>query len=189
MNLFPRGHPARAEAGIRHCPGGTPGWRRIAACVVLFAASAVQGAGFSELTPVAPSPAPPLAERPAGPNLLATLQGKPVVVNFWATWCEPCRDEMPALDRLRGRRPDVVVLTVAMNDSRPQVARFVEDYLLDLPVFQDPEGLQGRAWGVRMLPTTVVLDARHQIRYRAAGPLDWRAPALEALLNGLKTAP
>lgn len=189
MNLFPRGRLARAAVGIRSWLGAAPGWRRILASILLLSAAAPQAAGFAELQPVSPFPAPPLAERPAGPNLLTTLQGKPVVVNFWATWCAPCRDEMPALDRLRGRRSDVVVLTVAMHDSRSQVARFAEDHLLDLPVFLDPEGLQGRAWGVRVLPTTVVLDARHQIRYRSVGPLDWNAPALEALLDGLKAVP
>jgi thiol-disulfide isomerase/thioredoxin len=141
---------------------------------------------IAELKPVSPTPAPTLTERPGGPDVLESLRGRPVLVNFWATWCEPCRDEMPALDRLRERRPDVAVITVAMADSKVKVETFAKDYLLDLRIIQDPDQVAGRAWGVRVLPTTLLLDAAHNIRYRAAGALDWQAPALEAALNSLK---
>ena len=152
----------------------------------LMAPALVLAGSFAELKPVPPTPAPSLSERPGGPDVLEGLRGRPVLVNFWATWCEPCRDEMPALDRLRARRPDVAVLTVAMSDSKAKVEAFAKDYLLDLAILQDPEQIAGRAWGVRVLPTTLLLDASHNIRYRAVGALDWQSPALEAALNSLK---
>jgi len=150
----------------------------------LLPAPAMAG-DFAELAPVAAAPAPALAASPQVPDALAALKGRPVVINFWATWCEPCRAEMPALDALRARRPDIAVLTVAVADSAANVRRFAEDYLLDLEVVLDPDQARSRSWGVRMLPTTVVLDADHRIRYRAAGPLDWHAPRLDTLLTGL----
>lgn len=155
----------------------------LAAC--LAAPALALAANFAELKAVAPSPAPALAERAGGPDALQGLRGRPVLVNFWATWCEPCRDEMPAIDRLRARRPDLAVLTVAMADSRPKVEAFARDYLLDLAILHDPEQVAGRAWDVRVLPTTILLDAAHRIRYRGVGALDWQAPALEAAIDSL----
>jgi thiol-disulfide isomerase/thioredoxin len=162
-------------------------WRALLAACLLAPALAL-AAGFAELKAVSPTAAPTLAERPGGPDVLDSLRGRPVLINFWATWCEPCRDEMPALDRLRERRPDVAVIAVAMADTRPKVEAFVRDYLLDLRILHDPEQVAGRAWGVRVLPTTVLLDASHRVRYRGVGALDWQAPALEAALDSLKGA-
>jgi thiol-disulfide isomerase/thioredoxin len=161
--------------------------RALLAACLLAPALAVAGP-FAELKPVSPTPAPTLAERSGGADVLEGLRGRPVLVNFWATWCEPCRDEMPALDRLRERRPDVAVITVAMADSKAKVETFAKDYLLDLRILHDPDQIAGRAWGVRVLPTTLLLDAAHNIRYRAVGAVDWQAPALDAALNSLKNA-
>ena len=165
--------------------GALAAWRALLLAALLAPALARAG---SELKAVSPAPAPPLAERPGGPDVLESLRGRPVLVNFWATWCEPCRDEMPALDRLRERRPDVAVLTVAMADSKAKVEAFARDYMLDVRILEDPDQVAGRAWGVRVLPTTLLLDAAHQIRYRATGALDWQSPAMEAALNSLKAA-
>lgn len=184
--------PVATARPLRPCIGarGRCPWRgrlkSLLAAGLLAPCLALAG-NFVELKPVSPSPAPALSERPGGPEVLDSLRGRPVVVNFWATWCEPCRDEMPALDRLRGRRPDVAVITVAMADSKAKVDSFITDYLLDLRVLHDPDQVAGKAWGVRVLPTTIVLDAAHRVRYRAVGVLDWDSPALGTLLDGLKT--
>lgn len=169
---------------------GAPHWRRRLSCCALaallpaFPLAAAQYAPLQEQTPVA---APALAKQPGGPDLLAA-HGKPVVVNFWATWCEPCREEMPALDQFRRQHPEVQVLTVAVGDSRNEVARFMDDNLLDLPVIHDPEQLQSRAWNVRILPTTVVLDADHRVRFRAVGALDWHAKPVSAVLERMRAS-
>jgi thiol-disulfide isomerase/thioredoxin len=146
----------------------------------------VSAGEFSRLEPVPTAPAPSLALKAGDVEPLAAYAGKPVVVNFWATWCEPCRDEMPALDMLRDRRPDIGVVAVAMADSESKVKAFAEDYLLSLPLVLDPQQSLGHRWGVRVLPTTFVLDAAHRVRDRAVGPLDWYAASLERLLDGLK---
>lgn len=177
MNPNPRGLAAKARSffGARLLLGAG-----------LLAPALALGANFAELKSVSPTPAPALAEHPGGSDVLEGLRGRPVLVNFWATWCEPCRDEMPALDRLRERRPDVTVIAVAMADSKAKVEAFAKDYLLDLRILQDPDQVAGRSWGVRVLPTTLLLDASHHIRYRAVGALDWQSPALEAALDTLK---
>ena len=109
-----------------------------------------------------------------------------IVISFWATWCAPCREEMVAIDDLRRTRPELVVLTVAVADTRSTVKAFLDENLLDqLPVIHDPESLQSRTWQARVLPTTVLLDGDGRIRYRATGALDWQERSVSAVLDGL----
>lgn len=115
---------------------------------------------------------------------LTQHRGKPVVINFWATWCEPCREEMPALARFaaRGQARGLAVLTVAVADNDKRVEDFLWEILPDkqtLPVLHDREQTISRAWGARVLPTTVVLDRRHRIVLRGMGAIDWDALAID----------
>ena len=145
-------------------------------------------------TPLPLKPNPPQS-LPAGNDprlvqLLAQHKGKAVVVNFWATWCEPCREEMPSLARLdaRWQARGLTVLTVAVADN----AKRVEDVLWEtlpekqtLPVLHDREQTISRTWGARVLPTTIVLDRRHRIVARGLGAIDWDAPAIDQQLQTL----
>ena len=108
-------------------------------------------------------------------SLIATHRGRPVLINFWAFWCEPCRDEMPSLQRLADRYGShrLLLITVAVADNRRQVERFFADNALRLPVIDDRDQTISRAWQVRVLPGTVVLDRRHRIRLRGQGAIDW----------------
>jgi thiol-disulfide isomerase/thioredoxin len=129
-----------------------------------------------------------------GPGLAAALQrhrGQAVVVNFWATWCEPCRQEMPSLQKLARRLEDrgLVVLTVAVNDREAQVKDFLWEISVDLPVLHDREQAESRALGVRVLPTTLVFDRSHRQRLRAVGAVEWEAPEVRAQLEKLMTKP
>jgi thiol-disulfide isomerase/thioredoxin len=117
-------------------------------------------------------------------------QGKPVLVNFWASWCAPCREEMPSLQRLasRWKETGLVVLTVAVADNTQQVEEFLWEALPandTLPVLQDREQLISRAWGAKMLPTTVILDRRHRIVARGKGAIDWDAPSSDRELKSI----
>jgi thiol-disulfide isomerase/thioredoxin len=121
---------------------------------------------------------------------VAQNKGKPVLVNFWATWCEPCREEMPALGRLASRwqAKGLAVLTVAVADNAKRAEDFLWEVLPDqqtLPVLHDREQTISRAWSAHMLPTTVVLDRQHRIVARARGVIDWDAPATDQQLKKL----
>ena len=114
------------------------------------------------------------------PMSLRDLQGKAVILNFWATWCPPCKEEMPALEKIyRDHREDgVVVLGVNQMEARPQVQRFLEEYNLTFPVVLDIRGEVGRLYRVRAYPTTYFIDARGVIRDMVIG-----GPMSEALLR------
>jgi thiol-disulfide isomerase/thioredoxin len=106
---------------------------------------------------------------------LAELRGRVVVVNFWATWCGPCKEELPSLQRLREKTAGkpVEVLTVNYGEMAERVRPFFEKEGLALRVLLDTQKAAGREWGVGGLPMTFVVDANGRARYRAVGELDW----------------
>jgi thiol-disulfide isomerase/thioredoxin len=106
---------------------------------------------------------------------LKALRGRVVVVNFWATWCDPCKQEMPSLQRLRDRlsgRP-LEVLTVNYGEFRDKIAPFVERQGLTLPVLLDTQKDAAKDWKVGGLPMTFVIDAQGRVRYSVYGERDW----------------
>jgi thiol-disulfide isomerase/thioredoxin len=121
---------------------------------------------------------------------LDAYRGKVVVLNFWATWCEPCRDEMPSFNRLQARMGDApfVILAVNMAEGEARIGEFLKKVPVEFPVLLDRDSAVSRAWRARLLPYTVVLDPAQRIRYTALGELDWSAPAIEATLRKLLPA-
>jgi thiol-disulfide isomerase/thioredoxin len=118
---------------------------------------------------------------------LKQLQGRVLVVNFWATWCEPCRDEMPSLQRLRekldGKSFDV--LAVNYGESREKISQFLGKENVVLPVLLDPEMETAKAWGVGGLPMTFLIDAEGRVRYSVFGERDWSGGDSLALVEKL----
>ena len=121
---------------------------------------------------------------------LDDYRGKVVVLNFWATWCEPCREEMPSFNRLKARMGDApfVILSVNMAEGEARIGEFLQKVPVDFPVLLDRDSGVSRAWRARLLPYTVVLDPALHIRYTALGELDWSAPGVEASLRKLLPA-
>lgn len=140
----------------------------------------------SELVIEAPS-ATPRSDDPQLGRLIETYAGRPLIINFWASWCEPCREEMPALARAGARLAayGVVVLTVAVADREADATKFMRDAKLTLPVLHDRDQRTSRAWGARMLPYTVVLDSRHRVLARAQGVIEWDDEAVARQLRRL----
>ncbi len=111
---------------------------------------------------------------------LDDFRGKVLVVNFWAVWCKPCREEMPSLERgsrwlerFGGR-----IITINMGDSPEMIRRFLEKNPVDLPILLDADAETSTNWGVTGLPTTFVVDPEGRFAYRVMGPRDWDDPAL-----------
>ena len=115
---------------------------------------------------------------------LTEYRGRVVLVSFWGTWCPPCVEEMPAIQRLQGQLSDrpFSVLAVNVSEGRNRVAAFVERNDIRFTVLLDSEGEASRAWQVRVFPTSYLIDASGRVRYRAVGPVDWDGgEALEAV--------
>ena len=99
------------------------------------------------------------------------------VINFWATWCEPCRDEMPSMQKLKEElagRP-FAILAVNYGESEPKVADFARRLAVDFPLLLDPNQDAPRAWRVRVLPASFLVDAEGRVRYRVIGEIDWKS--------------
>ncbi len=100
---------------------------------------------------------------------LASLRGRPVVLNFWATWCGPCRAEMPDLVALHESDPELVVLEVNVGEELPAVEAFAAEFGMNMTVVLDQEDLIRRAYAVRNMPTTVFIRADGTIGARWSG--------------------
>ena len=129
---------------------------------------------------------------PAGRELnLGALQGKPVLLNLWATWCAPCVKEMPMLDDLAadyGER--VKIITVSQDTSVPEkVAEFFKQNKLEyLEPWIDPENNLGFAMGGGSLPTTVLYDAAGREVWRVRGDFDWSSEEARAAIDAVAEA-
>lgn len=137
---------------------------------------------------VAEAPYDFIVEAGSGEKIsLASLKGKVVFINFWATWCPPCRAEMPTINTLYNKlkeEEDVVFLMVDMEESYAKAKKFMEDMKLDLPVHmmasQIPSGFFSGA-----LPTTVILDEQGNIALRHEGATDFSNPKVEEFIRTL----
>ena len=127
---------------------------------------------------------------PDGARLaLADFRGRVVLLNFWATWCGPCKEEMPAMERLyqKFREQGLVVVAVS-NDSEGStrsVARFVKESGLTFPVGLDPRLRVASLYGVRVLPVSLIIDRKGRITHIALGPREWDRPAASQLFESL----
>jgi peroxiredoxin len=129
-----------------------------------------------------------LLETPEGGELrLSDLRGKPVLVNFWASWCTPCRKEMPEIVRAYDAHKDegLVVVAVDLQENDAQVRSFAEDFGVEFPIVIDRIGQVAEAWRIggpiEGIPSSYFLDADGIVRARVFGPMD--AERLEAELG------
>ncbi|MEY2689503.1 MAG: hypothetical protein RL375_3702 [Pseudomonadota bacterium] len=106
---------------------------------------------------------------------LADARGQVVVLNFWASWCEPCRSELPSLELLATRHAadQVQVLCVNYRETDGAIKSFLNAQPLGLPILRDRDGGTSREWGARIFPTTVVVDRSGRAAFSVIGEVDW----------------
>lgn len=118
---------------------------------------------------------------------LAKLQGNVVIVNFWATWCIPCRTEMPSMNRawqaLSGK--NVKMLAINFGESQKAVADFVKAVPIDFPVLLDEDNTVSSDWNITGMPTTIVIDQQGKIVERILGPKEWDSPIILKAIDKL----
>jgi thiol-disulfide isomerase/thioredoxin len=123
------------------------------------------------------------------PHRLDEFLGHGMVINLWATWCAPCVAEMPALSSLsRALAPrDIAVLPLSSDRGGAKSVRafFDAHAITGLPILLDPHGAAGNAWGVRGIPTTLIIDRKGNERARLEGAADWSTPEAVALVQRL----
>jgi peroxiredoxin len=148
--------------------------RALAAILSLSLACA---AGAADLKPWTgePLPAFSLRDLDGAPHRLADYRGKVVLINFWATWCGPCRDEMPSIQDLRSqlKGKPFAVLAINLDEPESRVRKFLARWKVDLPVLLDPERTVARQWNARILPATFIVGPDGRIRYSSVGELNW----------------
>lgn len=122
---------------------------------------------------------------------LAEYKGKWVVLNFWATWCAPCRREMPSLERLQAAMPEVAVVPVATGRNAVEgIRRFFEEAgVTTLPILRDPQSELAHAMGVMGLPVTVILNPEGQEVARLIGDAEWDSESAKAVMAALAKGP
>lgn len=140
----------------------------ILACSHAFAAT---------LKPWKQGATPPLAlnDLQGQPRSLDEFRGKVVIVNFWATWCEPCIEEMPSLQKFKDRfaGEKIAVIGVNLGEGEARIKSFMDKTGTTFPILLDRDGIAKRGWKVNGVPATFVLDAKGRIRYTYIGVLDF----------------
>lgn len=132
-----------------------------------------------------PLPEAALAGMDDAPRSLAEWRGKWVVVNFWATWCAPCRKEMPTLDALAASGQPVVIVAAGRNPL-PAIERFLsETGIAHLVSLRDPKTELARPLGILGLPATLIVDPEGREVGRLIGDADWNTPEAKAVLAAL----
>ncbi len=117
---------------------------------------------------------------------LSKLRGRAVLINFWATWCEPCLAEMPSLQLLASEDPEkLLVLAVNLKESEDTVRRFAQRTELQLPLIRDADGGMARAWGVSVYPSTVLIDPKGRVQSIVRGEVDWKSATARRLIAPL----
>jgi len=155
-------------------------------CAIALSASPAQGGELSE-APDARAVQLTLPDLEGRQRSLDEFVGKWVLVNFWASWCTPCLQEMPGIQRLAKQMADKPFAVIAVNvaESQRRAQATAKRLGLDFPVLLDTESSVFDSWGATVLPTTYLLDRTGRTRYVGRGPLEWDGVEITALIEQL----
>ena len=149
----------------------------------LLASCSNEPAGLKLLKPV---PDFSLVDRQGKTWTLSQLKGQVVFINFWATWCNPCREEMPAMQRLHEKMPkDSFKMLAILNSDDPALAdRFAEKLGITIPILDDQTNVIGPQYGITGVPETFIVNKKGILVRKFIGPADWDSTAIEQMLTG-----
>jgi len=155
----------------------------VRALILAAAWALAQAAGAADFQPwTGPTPELRLQDLEGREHRLADYRGQVVLVNFWATWCAPCRAEMPSIGKLRRSLDGLPFVVLAVNLGEPvsRIEKFMAQVPMDFPVLLDPDTTTARAWKARFLPASYLVDGDGRVRYAHYGDLDWAGPEARA---------
>ncbi len=123
------------------------------------------------------------------PARLSDLRGQVVILNFWATWCAPCVEETPALNRMHQQMASNggMVLGISIDEDEAQYRKFLQEYQIAFPTFRDPSKRIAESYGTFGWPETFIIDRDGKIARKLIGPQVWDAPEMIAYLKRLAT--
>jgi len=134
------------------------------------------------------SPGFTLKDIKSGEQVLSNYKGKAVLLNFWASWCGPCRSEMPSMEilyqRMKDRNFEILAVSVDQRDTK-RVLDFVSKYKLTFPILLNPEANVAIQYRVTALPTSFVIDKKGIIRAKVVGARNWSDPNLVSQIENL----
>ncbi len=119
---------------------------------------------------------------------LSDYKGKIVILNFWTSWCGPCKEEMPHMQSFSEKHPDIAMLAVnltSMDLGLDAVKQFVEEYRLTFPILLDEADVVGKAYNILTIPTSYIIDPEGRVFKEVIGPMD--ETMMEDLISTLKS--
>jgi cytochrome c biogenesis protein CcmG, thiol:disulfide interchange protein DsbE len=116
---------------------------------------------------------------------LANYRGKVVLLNFWASWCAPCQEELPSLLQLHHQMPNLVILGVSIDDDPTAYSTFLVQHHVDFITVRDADETSPKLYHTDMWPETYLIDRKGIIRSKFVGPQDWTSPEILSLLKSL----
>ena len=142
---------------------------------------------LQQMKDTAPTPEIALGTLEGKKVSLKDFRGKIVLLNFWASWCVPCREEMPAMEKLyqEYKEKNFVILAIAVKDSKQDTLNFVKELKLTYPIALDPDAKVGQEYGAWGLPVTYLIGPKGEALARGWGPADWYGSAARKLIKDL----
>jgi len=161
--------------------------RLIALIFSLYTTAAIAETTWLQSLPPVKAPDFQLADLDGKSHKLSDYYGKTIVINFWATWCPPCRKEIPSMNKALTKLDNkkVVMLAVNMAEESDAVLEFTNNNEVNFTILLDSTGKASAQWPMKGLPTTFIVDAKGNIVYRAIGEREWSQTEIINMINKL----